>query len=206
MPPLARLGPSLLPCLLAACALSPEEDTALAEEALVDGPPRAAVVRCELDVVPECGRKGLLGDACGEGHDALYTAYDVDDDGEGHREVVHHTCLRGRPCPLTPVTANVTRTLVAPESARGGTWRARASVRVADDDGCAIACDEHGDALCCAGLATRVAPRYRWADVTRVTLDVTCERAGCRVAAAATNRGAGPNQLAGLRCGVSPAR
>lgn len=195
--------------VLAACSAETGADVTSADDALVDYPIAIeAVVTCDADIVPQCSPQGLWGTTCGEGHDQMYTAYDLEE-VEGtlrHREIIHHTCVAERPCKPPPITTTVTRQVRTP--ALCGNARASASVamRLADDDGCKIACEEHGDPLCCAVVATHLFAPEVWTEITTIHGEVECSRGGCTSTFDATNRGTEANQLAGLRCRVTSAR
>lgn len=202
---------AVAPVALAACSASTgDEMSEVDEQALRQGVatrPRVTVT-CEAQVVPECGQHGLWGDSCGEGHDETYTAYEIDAPGAeatSWRPLIHHDCVKGWPCSREPIPTTLTRAVVLDPVCPGERVTAAARFTIADDDGCSIAC-AGGDMLCCAGLRTRVAPAFKWTEVSTVTARVACTSTGCTVDASGTNQGTGPNQLAGVQCRVNVTR
>ena len=157
-------------------------------------------IACHLQIKPECVESGSLG--CVEGHDQLYTAYIVDPRGtlpEHHKEVVHFDCPQrtdqGQVCPSprqavpdSYFTMKWSNIELCPNKPKVFTK----VVRVADDDGCAIAAS-HGDTLCQAG---QLFNDYSWSGGSEVTFWATCRhRGGCDFGAEASNVGTGLNQV-----------
>ena len=202
---LGLLGFAALGIMVAACSSTNDDalgtSTAAVDTAIV-AKTHVVTITCEAAVVPECVDVGWVRYTCGEGHDELYTAYVVEPSASGTpswREVIHHECAQGRPCPQDSIPVPLTHTVRTEPLCPGESAAKTKNWTIADDDGCMIAC-AGGDNLCCTALATGVAPEFNWVDVTTINARVECTGDTCTGAYSGSNRGTGSNQLAGVTC------
>ena len=178
------------------------EDVAESGEALtVASHKHTTNLTCSVTMVPECTWITSI-QACGEGHDDLYTAYEYSPAPGGsffYNEKIHLTCPAGAPCASPPQTFSLTRVAQTGDLCPGDTDSTSPSWSVGDDDGCSIAC-AGGDNACCLAIATGLAAEFSWTAGTTITTPTNCDYNDCSATGTFTNAGTAANQITGVSC------